>query len=45
MRVTFEGELSAGVGAKDMALAMIAAIGADGGRGHAIDYTRAIAPP
>ncbi|GAB4520357.1 MAG: 3-isopropylmalate dehydratase large subunit [Amphiplicatus sp.] len=38
MRVTFGGELQPGVGAKDMALAMIATIGADGGRGYAIEY-------
>ena len=31
MRITFEGALSPGVGAKDMALAMIAQIGADAG--------------
>lgn len=38
MRVTFEGTLSSGVGAKDMALAMIAQIGAHGGQGYAIEY-------
>ena len=38
MRVTFVGSLQSGVGAKDMALAMIAEIGADGGQGHAIEY-------
>ncbi len=38
MRVTFEGALAPGVGAKDMALAMIAKIGADGGQGCAIEY-------
>ncbi len=38
MRVTFEGETPAGVTAKDMALAMIAEIGADGGQGYAIEY-------
>ncbi|MBB5519755.1 3-isopropylmalate dehydratase large subunit [Amphiplicatus metriothermophilus] len=38
MRVTFGGRLQPGVGAKDMALAMIATIGADGGRGYAIEY-------
>ncbi|MEO1135559.1 MAG: 3-isopropylmalate dehydratase large subunit [Pseudomonadota bacterium] len=38
MRVTFEGELPSGVGAKDMALAMIAQIGADGGQGYAIEF-------
>lgn len=38
MRVTFEGELGAGVGAKDMALAMIAIVGADGGQGYAAEF-------
>ena len=38
MRVTFEGECPPGVGAKDMALAMIAAVGADGGQGHAVEF-------
>lgn len=39
MRVTFDGQLAPGVGAKDMALAMIAAIGADGGQGFAVEYS------
>jgi 3-isopropylmalate/(R)-2-methylmalate dehydratase large subunit len=38
MRVTFGGACPPGVGAKDMALAMIAAIGADGGQGYAIEF-------
>ncbi len=38
MRVIFDGALSPGVGAKDMALAMIAEIGADGGQGYAIEF-------
>ncbi len=38
MRVSFEGELPAGVTAKDMALALIAAHGAAGGQGHAIEF-------
>ena len=38
MRVTFDGALSPGVGAKDMALAMIAKVGADGGQGYAIEF-------
>ena len=38
MRITFEGALSPGVGAKDMALAMIAQIGADGGQGYAVEF-------
>lgn len=38
MRINFEGTLSSGVTAKDMALAMIAQIGADGGQGFAIEF-------
>jgi 3-isopropylmalate/(R)-2-methylmalate dehydratase large subunit len=38
MRITVEGEMFAGVGAKDIALSIIAAIGADGATGHAIEY-------
>ncbi|MFZ5617478.1 MAG: 3-isopropylmalate dehydratase large subunit [Pseudomonadota bacterium] len=38
MRVNFKGALAAGVGAKDMALAMIAALGADAGQGYAIEF-------
>ena len=38
MRITFDGALSPGVGAKDMALAMIAQIGADGGQGYAVEF-------
>ncbi len=38
MRVTVEGRLGAGVGAKDVILAIIAKIGAGGGVGHAIEY-------
>jgi 3-isopropylmalate/(R)-2-methylmalate dehydratase large subunit len=38
MRVRFEGVLPAGVSPKDMALAMIAAHGAAGGQGHAIEF-------
>lgn len=38
MRVIFNGALPKGVSAKDMALAMIAEIGADGGQGHAIEF-------
>ncbi len=41
MRVTFDGTLPPGVGAKDMALAMIAKIGADGGQGYAIEFAGA----
>ncbi len=38
MRVTVRGRTIAGVGAKDIALAVIAHIGADGAQGHAIEY-------
>jgi 3-isopropylmalate/(R)-2-methylmalate dehydratase large subunit len=38
MRVTVDGTLGAGVGAKDVILAIIARIGAGGGVGHAIEY-------
>ncbi|GMM92684.1 3-isopropylmalate dehydratase large subunit [Qipengyuania sp. MTN3-11] len=38
MRIRFDGALAPGVGAKDMALAMIAQIGADGGRGYAVEF-------
>lgn len=38
MRIRFEGQLAPGVGAKDMALGWIARLGADGARGHAIEY-------
>jgi 3-isopropylmalate/(R)-2-methylmalate dehydratase large subunit len=38
MRVSFEGELPAGVGAKDMILHLIGRIGAAGGAGYAIEF-------
>ena len=38
MRVRVEGALSPGTSAKDIALSFIAKIGADGARGHAIEY-------
>jgi len=38
MRVRFEGILAAGVTAKDMALALIAAHGAAGGQGFAVEF-------
>jgi 3-isopropylmalate/(R)-2-methylmalate dehydratase large subunit len=38
MRVTFRGELSAHVTAKDMALALIGRIGTTGASGHAIEF-------
>ena len=39
LRVTVEGSLGPGVGAKDVILAIIARIGAAGAVGHAIEYT------
>lgn len=39
MRIDVSGRLGPGVGAKDLALAWIARLGADGARGHAIEYT------
>ncbi len=41
MRVTVDGTLSAGVSAKDLALTIIARIGADGAAGHAVEYAGA----
>jgi len=38
MRMVFTGQAGPGVGAKDMALNWIAALGADGARGHAVEY-------
>ncbi len=38
MRVIFNGALPTGVTAKDMALAVIAEIGADGGQGFAVEF-------
>lgn len=38
MRITVDGELAANVSAKDIALHWIALLGADGARGHAIEY-------
>ena len=38
MRITADGRLAEGIGAKDIALAMIAKIGADGAAGHAIEF-------
>jgi 3-isopropylmalate/(R)-2-methylmalate dehydratase large subunit len=38
MRVTVDGTLAEGLGAKDIALTMIATIGADGASGHAIEF-------
>ena len=39
MRIVVDGELFPGVGAKDIALSIIAKIGADGAQGHAIEYS------
>ena len=38
MRIVVDGRLAVGTGAKDIALSIIAKIGADGARGHAIEY-------
>ncbi|HEY5131176.1 MAG TPA: 3-isopropylmalate dehydratase large subunit [Bradyrhizobium sp.] len=38
MRVTVDGQAAVGVGAKDIALAIIAQVGADGAQGHAIEF-------
>jgi 3-isopropylmalate/(R)-2-methylmalate dehydratase large subunit len=38
MRITVEGRLAPGIAAKDIALAVIAHIGADGATGHAIEF-------
>ena len=39
MRLSVDGVLAPGVGAKDIALNWISTLGADGARGHAIEYT------
>ncbi|WP_293810592.1 3-isopropylmalate dehydratase large subunit [uncultured Bosea sp.] len=41
MRITIDGTPIAGVGAKDFILSIIATIGADGARGHAVEYAGA----
>jgi 3-isopropylmalate/(R)-2-methylmalate dehydratase large subunit len=38
MRIAVEGASAAGVGAKDIALTIIAEVGADGAQGHAIEF-------
>ena len=38
MRITVDGAATIGVGAKDIALAIIAHVGADGAQGHAIEF-------
>lgn len=42
MRITVTGQLMPGVGAKDLALAWIAKLGAGGAQGHAIEYAGAV---
>jgi len=39
MRITVNGRLSSGIAAKDIVLAIIARIGADGATGHAIEFS------
>src|SRR5262249_15768874 len=39
MRVTVNGRLAAGITAKDVVLAVIASIGADGATGHAVEFS------
>ncbi len=39
MRVSVEGRATPGVGAKDIALAVIARVGADGAQGHAVEFS------
>ncbi|HEY1630276.1 MAG TPA: 3-isopropylmalate dehydratase large subunit [Rhizomicrobium sp.] len=39
LRVTVDGKLQPGVGAKDLALAIIAALGTGGGTGSVVEYT------
>ena len=38
MRITVEGKTAPGVGAKDIALSIVARVGADGAQGHAVEY-------
>ena len=38
MRISVEGELGPGIGAKDIALSVISRIGANGAQGHAVEY-------
>ena len=38
MRVTVDGRCGAGIGAKDIALSIIAKIGTNGAQGHAVEY-------
>jgi len=41
MRITVDGQAAAGIAAKDIVLAIIARIGADGATGHAIEFAGA----
>ena len=41
MRIRVEGKTAPGVGAKDIALSIIARVGADGAQGHAVEYAGA----
>jgi 3-isopropylmalate/(R)-2-methylmalate dehydratase large subunit len=43
MRIRLDGRLADQVGAKDVALRIIAEIGLDGARGHAVEYAGAVA--
>ena len=38
MRITVEGDLADGIGAKDIILSIIARVGANGAAGHAVEY-------
>src|SRR5262252_3571928 len=38
MRITVDGKATAGIASKDIALAIIARVGADGAQGHAIEF-------
>ncbi|MEM8552077.1 MAG: aconitase family protein, partial [Pseudomonadota bacterium] len=42
MRISVDGKLGPGVGAKDVILSIIAHIGADGARGHAVEYAGSV---
>ncbi|MBB5320934.1 3-isopropylmalate dehydratase large subunit [Marinobacter oulmenensis] len=42
MRITIDGQLAPGVSAKDIALAWISRLGADGARGYAIEYAGSV---
>jgi 3-isopropylmalate/(R)-2-methylmalate dehydratase large subunit len=42
MRISLDGRLAEQVGAKDVALRIIAEIGLDGARGHAVEYAGAV---